>query len=849
MGQHQAKVSLQRKYSFGSIEQDPKISQENEIIEKQLKERKPISDEADISKIQLSLYKKDFYLLKLNYQLNYFNNVYLSDVEGVSLSLLQIIGLQGTNNFFNIIEFLSKLKEIKRMQIDILDIQEPYLSHFINSIIQIKTLQELTLSSIDDSSVNQSHFQQIIQWISEQLSMKKLTLSLKFKMHINHQFYSQFENLFFMEKLRLEFTEYCIISSEGLIELGKAISKYFRLTLLTIQIISKESHIDSNSIRHFAQNFQQLQALEQFSFSIKQQIFKEDDIDSIYSILNYTLNIKSFQIYIETLEMSSQCQQYWRNESSQPSLLKKIETLKYLIINIELNNTNSYCINSLSRILLQLSNLETLEINIGQNGNIQEQDYIQLFESIQNLSNLRDLQISLSKDNNFSQKSAFNFSICLGFLQKLKRFSFSVDESIKVDNISVQCIYEGLQKLKKLKQLFIQVNNPYQIIFIGLLQLLNKLDEDGVQFCYVEKILFERQIQRNSISKLNLHLSKFSEIGILGLSQGLSQLNQLEYFHLKIQESHINSQQYKILGESLIGMRQLICLSLDFDENDTNIIIDFGICLQYLQNLRFLVLALNQIEGVQIYLPKIKSLNKLSLQLKIEEKNQQAFLINLNQLNNILSSQNNLIYFNFEIQCSSNIKLYQDNLQILTGSLKSILQLNHFRLVVKEKQVLQDSLFSLSDYLIKNLCSYSIYLKQLQILTLSIQEQNFLQEQSLLLLSEALPNFANLNQLHLHIDKSKYKLHTSTFSQLFKSFNNLNQLKILSIFIFNLQQIPIPEVEKELTPSLVQSLAQKHISILTLNQELTMIRKNRYKIIKKLSTLFYLQSCKPQSYY
>ncbi|EAR87178.1 hypothetical protein TTHERM_00363120 (macronuclear) [Tetrahymena thermophila SB210] len=757
MGQHQAKVSFLRKYSFGSNELESQISQENEIIEKQLKERKQISNEIDISKIQLSLYKKDFYLLKLNYQLNYFNSVYLSDVEGISLSLLQIIGQQNTNNFLNIMEFLSRLKEIKRMQIDILDMQEAYLSQFINSITQIKTLQELTLSSIEDSSVNESHFKQIIFWISGQLNMKKLTLSLKFKMHINQQFYNQFENLFFMEKLRLEFTEYCVISSEGLIQLGKAISKYFRLTLLTIQIQSIESHIDSNSIKIFAQNLQELQAVEQFSFSLKQEIFKQDQID-------------------------------W------------------------------------------------------QNGNIQDQDYILLFGSIQNLSKLRDLEINVSQNNSFSQITAFNFSICLGFLKKLYRISFTVDESIKIDNNSVQCIYEGLQKLKKLKQLFIQLNNPFQITFIGLLQFLNKLDEDGVQFCNVEKILFERQYQSNNISKLNLHLSKFSENGILGLSQGLSQLNQLEYLHLKICESHLNSLQYKKLGESLIAMKQLICLSLDLDENDTNLLIEFGLCLQFLENLRFLVLAINQLEGMQVYLPKIKNLNKLSLQLKIEEKNQETLLINLNQLNNILISQNNIVYFNFDIQCSSSIKLYQDDQHILTDSLKTIKQLNHFRLVIKEKQHLQDSQFSLSDYLIKNFSFYSMYLKKLQKLTLSIQEQNFLQEESLLLLSEALPNFVNLNQLYLHLDKSKHQFSSSALSKFFKSFNNLQQLKTLSIFIFNLQQIPFPEIEKNITPILVQTLAQKHISSLTLNQELTMIRKNRYKIIKNISTLFQLIS-------
>ncbi|KAL4481044.1 hypothetical protein ABPG72_001133 [Tetrahymena utriculariae] len=620
MGQHQAKVSLERKYSFGNNEFESTILQENEIIEKQLKGRKPLTDETDISKIQLSLYKKDFYQLKLNYQLNYFNNIYISDVEGVQLSLLQIIGQQNTNNFLNIMEFLCKLKEIKCMQIDILDVQEAYLSQFINSISHIKTLQELTFSSVDDSSVNQSHFQQIILWISEQLNMKKLTLSLKFKMHINQQFYSQFENLYFMEKLRLEFTEYSLISQEGLIQLGKAISKYFRLILLTIQIISKQYHIDSSSINHFAQNLQELQALEQFSLSLQQEIFKQEEIDSIYSVLNYILNIKSFQIYIQNYEGNSQYQYQQQNYTSKLIFQNKIETLKYMIINIELNYINSYSLNSLSRIIPQLSNLETLEINIGKNGNIQDQYYISLFRSIQNLSKLRDLEINVSQNNDFSQIAAFNFSFCLGFLKKLNRISFTVDESITIDNHSVQRIYEGLQKLKKLKQLFIQVNNPYQIILLGLLQLLNKLDEDGVQFCYVEKILFERQFETNCISKLNLHLSKLTENGLIGLSQGLSQLNQLDYLHLKIQESHLNSQQYKKLGESLITLKQLICLSLDFDENDTNIIIEFGICLQFLQNLRFLALGLNQIGGLQIYLPKIKNLNKLSLTLKIEEK-------------------------------------------------------------------------------------------------------------------------------------------------------------------------------------------------------------------------------------
>ncbi|KAL4481055.1 hypothetical protein ABPG72_001124 [Tetrahymena utriculariae] len=447
MGQHQAKVSLERKYSFGNNEFQSTIFQENEIIEKQLKERKPLTDETDISKIQLSLYKKDFYQLKLNYQLNYFNNIYISDVEGVSLSLLQIIGQQNTNNFLNIMEFLCKLKEIKRMQIDILDVQEAYLSQFINSISHIKTLQELTFSSVDDSSVNQSHFQQIILWISEQLNMKKITLSLKFKMHINQQFYSQFENLYFMEKLRLEFTEYCLISQEGLIQLGKAISKYFRLNLLTIQIKSKQYHIDSSSINHFAQNLQELQALEQFSLSLQQEILKQEDIDSIYSVLNYIVNIKSFQIYIQNYEGNSQYKYQQQNYTSQLIFQNKIETLKYLIINIELNCINSYSLNSLSRIIPQLSNLETLEINIGKNGNIQDQDYISLFRSIQNLSKLRDLEINVSQNNNFSQIAAFNFSFCLGFLKKLNRISFTVDESITIDNHSVQLFPSQKQSL------------------------------------------------------------------------------------------------------------------------------------------------------------------------------------------------------------------------------------------------------------------------------------------------------------------------------------------------------------------------------------------------------------------
>ncbi|KAL4481063.1 hypothetical protein ABPG72_001132 [Tetrahymena utriculariae] len=187
---------------------------------------------------------------------------------------------------------------------------------------------------------------------------------------------------------------------------------------------------------------------------------------------------------------------------------------------------------------------------------------------------------------------------------------------------------------------------------------------------------------------------------------------------------------------------------------------------------------------------------------------------------------------------------------MLTDSLKTMQQLNHFILTVKEKQLfLQDSLFSLSDYLLKNFSIYYNHLKQLQKITISIQEQNFLQEESLLLLSEALPTFVNLNQLYMHIDKSKYKFSSSTLSKFFKSFNNLKQLKILSIFIFNLQQIQIPEIEKEITPILVQILTQKHISILTLSQEITMIRKNRYKIIKKIPTLFYFQSSKTQIYY
>ncbi|EAR89143.2 hypothetical protein TTHERM_00576980 (macronuclear) [Tetrahymena thermophila SB210] len=385
-----------------------------------------------------------------------------------------------------------------------------------------------------------------------------------------------------LQKLQLNFLNLNCFGQQNVFEIGESIRKSKdHLQFIELQI---QNQIEYQSIEDLIQNIQDASQLEVLSLNLNIQNINMEEQKSCFR----NQNLKKLRSF--TLQIEGQCQNMCQ--------------LIYQII--------SYC-----------EQLSQLEISIGKNSGILQEDVNYINKAMLTISNLESLIIKIQQ-----QEQLMDIFIC-NIQQQLQLQNLEI--AIDQDNISyktIRCLIQQLKKLKNIKEFKCFIDHPYSLGFLELIKQIQNVQishlckfkyqqfeifqEDIRQIINLEEIEdilkrcpnkqlkcaiqscqpgcrnIEEQENNNSVKELQVELisykDKSKEYQIDGLTYAIKQFESLQHIHLILSQNFAIN---KYNGESIKDMFKKLTFLIEVKINTLKINQEgceqIGQGLQYLQ--------------------------------------------------------------------------------------------------------------------------------------------------------------------------------------------------------------------------------------------------------------------------
>ncbi|KAL4464679.1 hypothetical protein ABPG74_011240 [Tetrahymena malaccensis] len=371
--------------------------------------------------------------------------------------------------------------------------------------------------------------------------------------------------------------------------------------------------------------------------------------------------------------------------------LKLVKNITRLDLKILPNQISSAGISGIAKGFWFLENLNYLFLEI-QNNNIGEQGCQGLSLGIQTLWKLKTLHLIIGECNYIKDQGVQAISQSIKYLFQIEQISLAFSDS-QLGPSSGQYLGQGILGLKNLKEFMLTIESGNQIL------------SEGIQ----------------------------------GLSQGLSQLNNLEVLQLIIIHNKIGKEGFNSLGEAMLCLKKLQKLSLNISQeniklNDQRTISQ---AIKELGNLNYLFLDLQKDQEIGLSISNLVNLNYLNI--KLSNKIGLLGVVNFGQgLKRLI----NLTELCILVEKFNNMQAY--GVQEICESLKNLQNLEKLSFIIENSNSIQSEGATYIGNSLK-------YLKKLQFLILHILRDNNIQFEGAQKIGESFSELQNLQVLNLEI--------------------------------------------------------------------------------------------------
>ncbi|KAL4464090.1 hypothetical protein ABPG74_006027 [Tetrahymena malaccensis] len=626
-----------------------------------------------------------------------------------------------------------------------------------------------------------------------------------------------------LESLKLVFSQNNNLSSQGLSNISRSISKYINIIDLSIEIQGL-NQIDFSGFKALGEIFEKLKILKSFSFCIYRNCV-QDGIQFLMDGIKTSINL-------EKLNLS-----FKRNVNLGSSFMKKVEIALQFLTNLKQlsmslgwqSKIGKEGAQSLGGILQNLKKLEFLEINIGSDNIITGDGLNYISQGLRLLTKLKYLNIFIGYQNQIDDDSLKNLGLVVTQLDLLNEANIQLKSELSSKYLKFGCGFYYFNK--KNINFKIEINNVDLIQMFrlseGLMynnQLQNlQLRIKNLNDCKDLEQLFMRSFQGlKNLQYLDLLIStNFTSLKYIG--KCFPQLLSLKSLKLKFQiKKNANTlQDVQLLQMGIQQLTQLQILKLDFRAENLISLVGLKCILQAVQQLTQLnafkldvrIDKFETKENLDLiqYLTDLKYLNKLSVRYLGNEKIQKSYLQVLNQPFNQLKNLKSLKlileqsseYLNFclkqlgcvlkEIQLESLKLSFGGNNMINSDSVQSF----------SEGLAHQKSLKNLSLTFKDDICSQSIiYLGQALVNLKNMENLNFVCEKSQI-------GFTGIESLHSSLKNlvriQKIKLQFTDLASIFL-LSLIQALPLVNSKTFYLSCLPSLYFQKNIQDSSVQSI-------------------------------------------